>query len=335
MTRKQLVFLFFLGLFVAWWQQSDWSWSTQHSGSRHLVTDPAVLTQKRSPPPTNPSAPPLKNLIHKKSPAVLSQNSKSSNRQASSPSSQGPPEPPPHAVSFKNYKGFAIAYGDVLLGKIQEENVKSGYTAIPEIQLWPSSVIPYHIQPDVPHPERVLKALAYLSERTVLEFVPFEESMRNALVFEVTEKHCLSYVGRIDGPQPLYISSECEWHHIVHEILHALGLWHEHSRPDRDQYISILWEHIPPEYHSQFEVMPEKLAKDWIHHPYDPFSIMHYGSQVFAQTGAAESGSSPSGSTAARPSLVTKDGRLISEPRELSSGDLEKINDLFRQSPSR
>ena len=42
---------------------------------------------------------------------------------------------------------------------------------------------------------------------------------------------CYSYIGRIGGRQDLSIASGCSTGNAIHEIGHALGLYHEHTVP--------------------------------------------------------------------------------------------------------
>jgi hypothetical protein len=57
---------------------------------------------------------------------------------------------------------------------------------------------------------------------------------------------CCSYVGREgNGKQGISIGQDCDhFGIIVHELGHALGFWHEHTRPDRNKYVEIVQNNI-------------------------------------------------------------------------------------------
>ena len=65
----------------------------------------------------------------------------------------------------------------------------------------------------------------------------------------------------------------------VHEIGHALGLWHEQQRPTRDDYVSVLFGNIESWAVSNFQTAPAGSVFD-LRLPYDVNSVMHYSSQV-------------------------------------------------------
>ena len=73
----------------------------------------------------------------------------------------------------------------------------------------------------------------------------------------------------------------------VHELVHTLGFVHEHTRPDRDNFISVNMDNIEPGKEKNFEKRPhgtsdffEKGSVDSKNTPYDVLSLLHYGPQV-------------------------------------------------------
>mgnify|MGYP000402044308 CR=1 FL=1 len=56
------------------------------------------------------------------------------------------------------------------------------------------------------------------------------------------EGGCFSHLGMVGGAQTLSLGPFCVNNGIVqHEFLHSLGLHHEQVRPDRDDYIQVIF----------------------------------------------------------------------------------------------
>lgn len=118
------------------------------------------------------------------------------------------------------------------------------------------------------HKSAINRALGVFNAISCLRFEP-EDLGDNDVIEFIIGSGCWSYVGKQGGVQsvriwigvkyianiksstcPLWqisIGSGCQTVGIViHEALHALGFWHEQSRPDRDNYVYIVEENIEP-----------------------------------------------------------------------------------------
>ena len=161
--------------------------------------------------------------------------------------------------------------------------------------------------------DAVREGLRLISEKTCLKFVKREKEA-DFIEFDFTKKTSRSHVGRIGGKQEIYLSKSVRDFKVVHEVMHALGFWHEHQRPDRDGHIEILEDNIFPQAKNQFDPLrPDQWEKSNL--TYDVDSIMHYSSKAGAKTG--------------RFSLKKLDGSKIPTNKVLSRGDIELLNTFY------
>jgi hypothetical protein len=97
-------------------------------------------------------------------------------------------------------------------------------------------------------------AMRYLENATGGNCIKFQEHSNEMTWIRIRKdnKGCYSQVGRRPlymGPQDVnYQSPGCLRRDgtVQHELLHTLGLYHEQSRYDRDDYVVIFWENILP-----------------------------------------------------------------------------------------
>ena len=144
--------------------------------------------------------------------------------------------------------------------------------------LWPGGIVPYEFDANVDstNRQRVLDAMAEIESVSGVSFVP--RTNEPDYIHILASNGNWSYVGMIGGRQDLGIFNWSVHYIIVHELMHALGAWHEQQRPDRDQFVSIEWNNIQAGQEHNFQIPNGATAFG----AYDFDSIMHYGACAFS-----------------------------------------------------
>ncbi|XP_026091530.1 high choriolytic enzyme 1-like [Carassius auratus] len=124
----------------------------------------------------------------------------------------------------------------------------------------------------------IANAMSTFHSRTCIRFVA--RSTQTDYISIENRDGCFSSLGRTGGKQVVSLNRQgCVFHSIVqHELLHALGFYHEQTRSDRDQYVRINWENISPNMAYNFQ----KQNTNNQNTPYDYGSVMHYGRTAFS-----------------------------------------------------
>ncbi|XP_063859750.1 zinc metalloproteinase nas-4-like isoform X1 [Scylla paramamosain] len=192
---------------------------------------------------------------------------------------------------------------------------------------WANATVPFVISELYGTSERKMIMLAFhsLDFLTCIKFVPWDQVTKDYLLIWPMEKPkgCWSFVGKRGGQQVVSLQAPDEHSKrcfislgkVIHELLHALGMFHEQARPDRDDHIDIITENIIPDYIGNFK----KQSADNATFPfsYDYNSVMHYGSNFFSYN-------------LNKPTIIPKvKGAKIGQRIMISKLDCLKLNELY------
>uniref|UniRef100_A0A1I8AX41 Metalloendopeptidase n=1 Tax=Meloidogyne hapla TaxID=6305 RepID=A0A1I8AX41_MELHA len=215
------------------------------------------------------------------------------------------------SVILGKFQGDIDGVDEILIKQLSDPNVQ--FNALKNRQLtWSNGIVPYE-----------LDDAFSLGEVRLLQ-----RAFR-------TYRRCYSQVGKTGGKQELSLGQGCLFNEtIIHELMHSLGFWHEHSRADRDNHIIIRWENILPGLDSQFDIVSlfklvlikiniffyvSSAIQDTLDEPYDYKSIMHYGSSAFSKNGRNT-----------LEAVIDEFTNIIGTSFELSELDISKIMKLYR-----
>ncbi|KAK6726732.1 hypothetical protein RB195_004821 [Necator americanus] len=186
-------------------------------------------------------------------------------------------------------------------------------------------VIPYEFNGyfDASQKRTIAVAMRRIEDNTCIRFKIRENEWNYVTILNQATRGCFATVGRMRGRSLLMLEHNDERSCLVtkvvlHELMHVVGLWHEHQRYDRDNYVKVHYENIEKGYWSQFKkLLPYKATTYNV--PYDYKSIMHYGKTSFAKPG-----------TISMETLDPSYQDVIGKQRDASPNDYRKICEIYQ-----
>jgi hypothetical protein len=254
-------------------------------------------------------------------------------------------------ITYEVRDGFAIYQGDMILGKaadvaaatangpmaatgkggMRPESLTIAPNFFATTGLWPvvNGVVrvPYTItNVSTSNTANINAAIAESNSQLagVVQWEPATASDVNLVNFDFDPSlltgACESAVGMTGKTQTIGGSINCTTTTILHEMGHALGLYHEQSRADRNNYVNYMEQNIDKPNHGNFDIIGSDSVDSGY---YNYASIMEYGPFIFNKDGVS-------------PTLETiPPGMVLSTSLpQYTTGDLDGIMRLYAHAPS-
>lgn len=195
------------------------------------------------------------------------------------------------------------------ISTIERSTINSNF-----VQRWPNGTVFYSLDgiQNQNKKNTIISAMQHISNSVPgVNFIQ-RTNQPNFILFQDDPFSNASFVGMQGGSQTIWLADN-NMGVSAHEILHALGIFHEQSRPDRGNFVNIHLGNVSPGSQHNFNLVPASI-------PYGNFdfgSIMIYGSYYFSNNGL--------------PTMTRISGNPIiqSQNNALSIGDIAGLKALY------
>ena len=253
-------------------------------------------------------------------------------------------------ITYEVRQGLATYQGDIILGdaaeiaagaltgpspsnpkKLRGKSLTIAPNFLSPTGLWPVvngvARVPYTItNVSAANTNNINAAIAKSNTQLagVVQWEPATASDVNLVNFDFDPSNlsgaCDAFAGMVGGTQTIGGSIACTTTTILHEMGHALGLFHEQSRADRDAYVNYMEQNIDKPNHGNFDINGPDSVDSGL---YNYASIMEYDPYSFNRDGVS-------------PTLETNPAGMVlgTTLPQYTSGDIDGIERLYAHAPS-
>ncbi|CAG2167693.1 unnamed protein product [Oppiella nova] len=202
-----------------------------------------------------------------------------------------PPSPPPDEEVHKSKTVIENRerYGGDMMGIMPQQPNQKGLArkaASANNKKWPNGNMIYRFAPNAGFSDYEKSVIqSAMKEIESVSCIQFKvRANQKDFIHIIKGQGCYSYVGRIGGSQELSLGRGCVYKGtVIHELMHAMGFYHEHMRSDRDSYLIIHLNHVMKGMNANFEKNPSHVNRLLAKFDYE--SIMIYSSFAFSKDG--------------------------------------------------
>ncbi|MBN1698425.1 MAG: hypothetical protein JW881_13000, partial [Spirochaetales bacterium] len=221
-------------------------------------------------------------------------------------------------IEYEEINGKCVFQGDIVL-EPEDVSASKGAGRTKSSVFWPNRTVYFNIESSLKSTTNLNTAIDYYRSLGV-RFVQ-RGSEKNYISFffnKDSDGYYSSAIGMTGKKQTIHLATGYSVGTAVHEIGHALGLFHEQSRTDRDNYITIHFDNILDNKEHNFKTYSASGYDGFNFHNFDWQSIMLYPSYTGFENDTS------------KPAITRLDGTTFSRQNvRLSIGDLNTIYTMY------